>query len=111
MPLYSCNPPTGYSNRGADWVNPSSHLSRVNFGLDLASGAVRGVSIDPRALASGADLGDPRALAAAFEREILPGRLSVQTRDALARIDTRSGVSVASRTLGLLLASPDFQVR
>jgi uncharacterized protein (DUF1800 family) len=111
MPLYRCNPPTGYSNRGADWLNPSAHLSRENFGLDLASGAVRGVSIRPGSIVSGADLANPRAIATAFGHEILPGRLSAQTVDAVARLDTRSTVSVAARSLGLLLASPDFQVR
>ena len=47
MPLYGCLPPTGYSNRAADWVNPSSHLARMNFGLDLAVGAVNGVAVRP----------------------------------------------------------------
>ena len=42
MPLYACNPPTGYSNRGADWLNPSSQLYRMNLALDLAAGAVSG---------------------------------------------------------------------
>ena len=60
MPLYGCLPPTGYSNRAADWVNPSSHLARMNFALDLAAGAVAGVAVDLRALAGrvGADVGE-----------------------------------------------------
>ena len=111
MPLYRCNPPTGYSNRGVEWLNPSAHLSRVNFGLDLASGAVRGATVNPAAIVSGADLNDPRAIATAFGNEILPGRLSAQTIDAVARVDTRSTVSVSARALGLLLSSPEFQVR
>ena len=111
MPLYRCNPPTGYSNRGVDWLNPSAHLSRVNFGLDLAAGAVRGVTVNPGTIVSGSDLANPRAIATAFGNEILPGRLSAQTTDAVARVDTRSTVSVSARSLGLLLSSPEFQVR
>ena len=38
MPLYACNPPTGYSNRGGDWLNPSAQLYRMNFALDLRRG-------------------------------------------------------------------------
>ena len=60
MPLYACNPPTGYSNRGADWLNPSAQLYRMNFALDLAAGAVAGVSADIRGLIRGGG-GDPES--------------------------------------------------
>jgi uncharacterized protein (DUF1800 family) len=113
MPLYGCLPPTGYSNRAADWVNPSSHLARMNFGLDLAAGAVAGVSVDTRALAGrlGADAGNPRGLADALSREIFGGGLSQATRDAAARVTTGGSVSVAARVVGLVLAGPEMQAR
>jgi uncharacterized protein (DUF1800 family) len=113
MPLYGCLPPTGYSNRAADWVNPSSHLARMNFGLDLAVGAVNGVAVDLRALAGrvGADVGDARGFCDALSREIFGGGLSQATREAAGRVAPGGSVSVAARVVGLVLASPEMQAR
>ena len=112
MPLYQCIPPTGYSFRGDEWVNPSTQLYRMNFALDLAAGRVAGVTVDARTLARGASLSDPRAIAAAFGSAVIGPTLSKQTQETAGRVDTRvSNPSVAARTVGLLLASPEFQVR
>ena len=35
QPLYRKAEPTGYSNRGADWMNSSSLLARMNFATSL----------------------------------------------------------------------------
>lgn len=35
QPLYRKQEPTGYSNRGADWMNSSSLLARMNFATSL----------------------------------------------------------------------------
>src|SRR5205085_172747 len=71
-PLYSCVPPTGYSNRGADWLNPSAQLYRMNFALDVAAGAVAGVTTDVRvvAAAAGASVDDARAYAGAVNEQV-----------------------------------------
>jgi uncharacterized protein (DUF1800 family) len=113
MPLFGCLPPTGYSNRGDDWLNPSSHLGRMNFALDLATNAVAGVTVDLRALPGrlGADPGNARSMADALSRELFGGGLSGQTRDAAARASTTGSVPVASRVLGLVLAGPEMQAR
>ncbi len=78
QPLYACNPPTGYSNRGDDWLNPSSQLYRMNFALDLGAGAVAGVATDSRALvrAAGGDPDDPRSATLAIDREVFGGTLT-----------------------------------
>jgi hypothetical protein len=108
MPLYQCLPPTGYSNRGADWLNPSAQLNRMNFAIDLAANRIGGVTMDMRGLARGADMGNPRALASTLSGEL--GALSARTLDTVARLDTRmTNPSAASRTIALLLASPEFQ--
>ncbi len=110
QPLYQCLPPTGYSNRGSDWLNASSQLYRMNFAIDLAASRIGGVTLDMRALARGADMGNPRALATSVSSDL--SELSRQTLDAVARVDTRmTNPSAASRTLALLLASPEFQER
>jgi uncharacterized protein (DUF1800 family) len=108
-PLYQCVPPTGWSDRGSDWVNPSSQLYRMNFAIDLASNAVGGVTVDARAAAAGADFSSPRSVASALSAQVFGGTLSAGTLDAVARLETRSSVSVASRALTLLLSSPEFQ--
>ena len=106
-------PPTGYSNRGADWINPSSQLYRMNFGLDLAAGAIAGVSADARAMVRrmGGDAEDPRSVAGTISAEIFGKGLSRSTLDAASRVAPGGPVSVATRVAGLCLASPDMQAR
>ena len=113
MPLYSCVPPTGYSNRGADWINPSSQLYRMNFGLDLAAGAIAGVAADVRAMVRrmGGDSEDPRSVAGTISTEIFGKGLSGATLDAASRVAPGGPVSVAARVAGLCLASPEMQAR
>ena len=41
MPLYMCQPPTGYADRAEAWVNTGALLNRMNFALALSSGAAR----------------------------------------------------------------------
>ena len=36
MPLYMCQPPTGYSDKADDWVNTGALVNRMNFALRLA---------------------------------------------------------------------------
>ena len=113
MPLYACNPPTGYSNRGADWLNPSAQLYRMNFGLDLAAGAVAGVTADIRGLiqSGGGDPNDPSSSAEAINRVVFGRTLTPASLAAAGRVTSSSGVPVAARVAGLLFAGPEMQVR
>ena len=36
MPLYQCQPPTGYEDTADAWVNTGALVSRMNFALTLA---------------------------------------------------------------------------
>ena len=38
MPLYQCQPPTGYKDTADAWVNTGALVSRMNFALALAGG-------------------------------------------------------------------------
>ena len=38
MPLYSCQPPTGYSDKAEAWVNTGALLNRMNFAVALTIG-------------------------------------------------------------------------
>ena len=53
QPLYAYQAPTGYPDRASAWVNTGSLLTRMNFGLQLASGQVPGIELDLAALAGG----------------------------------------------------------
>jgi uncharacterized protein (DUF1800 family) len=45
MPLYGCQPPTGYDDTAATWVSAGALVSRMNFAVDLSKNAVRGVRV------------------------------------------------------------------
>ncbi|MBK8054516.1 MAG: DUF1800 domain-containing protein [Saprospiraceae bacterium] len=48
--LYNYQAPTGFPDQGKYWINTGSLLNRMNFGLDLANGKIRGISYDPEKL-------------------------------------------------------------
>jgi uncharacterized protein (DUF1800 family) len=56
-PLYRKREPTGYSNRGADWMNSATLLARMNFAVALTQGKIPGVTVD--AATVGLMLGSP----------------------------------------------------
>jgi uncharacterized protein (DUF1800 family) len=45
MPLYFCQPPTGYDDTAAAWVNAGALVARMNFAVDLSKNAIRGVRV------------------------------------------------------------------
>jgi uncharacterized protein (DUF1800 family) len=113
MPLYQCIPPTGYSNRGADWLNPSSHLNRMNFALDLAAGRIGGVTVDlPSTVRRMSGVPeDPRSVANVMNTEVLGRRLSREALQTVTRVAVGTTPSVAAKVVGLCLASAPMQVR
>jgi uncharacterized protein (DUF1800 family) len=61
MPLYFCQPPTGYKDTADAWVNTGALVNRMNFALDLASGKLPGIAVpspEPRATSLVIDLGE-----------------------------------------------------
>lgn len=112
QPLYQCIPPTGYSDLGADWLNPSSQIYRMNFALDLAQGLVNGVTVNVRNFAVGADMTSPSSVAKTANSVVFGGAIGSSTIDAASKVDTRiTNPSSAVRVSALLLAGPESQVR
>ena len=102
-PLYRKLEPTGYSNRGADWMNSASLLARMNFGIALAQGKIQGVKVDPAQFALSID---PLRI----ERNILMTDASPSARDAIQTgLDQQQ--QLGAMAAGLTLGSPDFQRR
>jgi len=88
MPLYMCQPPTGYSDRAETWINTGALLNRMNFALQMVSGRMRAVR--PGGAAVSAALG---------------GDISDATAATIAK--ATDPAQVAALTLG----SPEFQRR
>jgi uncharacterized protein (DUF1800 family) len=89
MPLYFCQPPTGYKDTADAWVNTGALVGRMNFASDLASGKLPGIAV-PSLEARATNLIDD---------------LSDSTRATIAR--ATSGPQRVALTLG----SPEFQRR
>ncbi|MBP6716564.1 MAG: DUF1800 domain-containing protein [Acidobacteria bacterium] len=101
MPLYGCQPPTGYKTTADAWVNTGALLSRMNFGLQLVSNQQRAIRVNVMALAPDTSA-DTRAK---LVDNMLAGRISASTSATLAKAPT------PQQLLTLLLGSPEFQKR
>jgi len=64
MPLYLCQPPTGYDDTAEAWVSSGSLVSRINFALDLTNNRLRGVRLPAGLEKNAIDIG-----AAEFQRQ------------------------------------------
>lgn len=102
MPLYYCQPPTGYAGRADAWVNTGALLNRMNFALALVDNRLPGVHVDLSALASTADLAAARSQ---LLRALLDNNASASTRAVLDRAAT------VPQLVALALGSPEFQKR
>ncbi|MGH9311693.1 MAG: DUF1800 domain-containing protein, partial [Vicinamibacterales bacterium] len=99
MPLYMCQPPTGYGDTAEDWVNTGALLNRMNFAVALADGTVRGIRVNLdrfTARASG-----PVSIA----ESLLGGQVSEATAATLAKTNE------PAKLVALALGSPEFQRR
>ena len=98
MPLYMCQPPTGYKDTGDAWVNTGALVNRMNFALQLA-----GNQTPPTAAGSPSAL-DPLDSQAVIAR-LLSGDVSEATRATIAKATT------APQMTALTLGAPEFQRR
>ncbi len=102
MPLYFCQPPTGYADRADAWVNTGALLGRMNFALDLVSNRLRGVHVEEEQLAgAGGVEGARRGLV----ETLLTGDASAETRATLAN------ATEVAQVAALAIGAPEFQRR
>lgn len=111
-PLYRCTPPTGYAEIARPWVNAGALVTRINFGLKLATGRVPGVVVQlPAAQASTEATLDAVALRVLGHPPTPATKASllraIAARDAEA-VDEQRAIT-PDLIAGLLLGSPDFQ--
>jgi uncharacterized protein (DUF1800 family) len=112
MPTYEALDPTGWSDRGTDWLpNPGSHLARMNFVLSLVSQTTQGVAVDLRTLIGSVDAGNAAAVTAAVDQRIFGGTMPVDVASACRSVGSSGSLQAGFKVVGLALASPAFQAR
>jgi uncharacterized protein (DUF1800 family) len=116
MPLYGCQPPTGYSDKAEAWVNTGALLNRMNFAVQLTTTTrpERGQGRPQRGQ------GRPQRGRAGSEM-FMAGTTSMTTETLIASAlagelseSTAATVAKATNTpqaLALVLGSPEFQRR
>jgi uncharacterized protein (DUF1800 family) len=108
MPLYQCQPPTGYKDTGDAWVNTGALVSRMNFALRLSNNQVPKVTIVnlQSAVSDQPSSGDSASLDAdAAIARFLSGNASDSTRATISKATT------VPQMAALTLGSPEFQRR
>jgi uncharacterized protein (DUF1800 family) len=107
MPLYMCQPPTGYKDTADAWISAGSLVSRMNFAVQLAGRSLRGdgrggpdAGRQNEPSGSGLQTVPNRIVDAALNDDI-----SDATRDIIAKATT------SEQTIALTLGSPEFQRR
>ncbi len=97
MPLYMCQPPTGYGDTAEDWVNTGALLNRMNFAVALADGTMRGVRVSVDGLST------PGSGPGSIAESLLGGHVSEATAATLAK------TKEPAKLIALALGSPEFQ--
>jgi uncharacterized protein (DUF1800 family) len=121
-PMYQCEPPTGYADTAAVWVNAGSLLNRLNFSLALATNHVQGVSDDLTARFGEDATANPHLALNRALTDFLDGQVSDGTRATLekqlsdpqireARLDDPVKHVNEGLIAGLVLGAPEFQRR
>ena len=121
-PLFLCQPPTGYSDKGETWVNTGALLNRLNFALAFASDRMPGANVDLKTM-FGADASKDPATALSRSLDLfLDGQVETQTRQTLearlgdpqilqAQLDDPVKQVNEGLLSGLVLGTPEFQRR
>jgi len=104
-PLYGFQTPNGYSDAAESWVNTGGLLERMNFGLALASNRIPGTKVDLAKLTVG-EMSQAQVMDESL-KTILAGEISTATRETLLKQLGQS--DPASKVVGLILGTPEFQ--
>jgi uncharacterized protein (DUF1800 family) len=96
QPLYRYQAPTGFPDRAEMWVNAGSLLHRMNYGIMLSAGRVKGVRVDLDAFMGEGGRYEPESAEAALEvyaAVLLPERDLEDTLNALRPLVGRPDVA------------------
>ncbi|MCE2435138.1 MAG: DUF1800 domain-containing protein [Candidatus Latescibacteria bacterium] len=108
-PLYGYVPPTGFPDYAESWANSGTLIARMNFGIHLATGKIRGIELKQLSRDS-AGLTTDEALAV-YGKLLLPAQdtsaIASEVKETIPDDAKRKEVQVIS----MLLGSPEFQYR
>ena len=108
-PLYGYLPPTGFPDYAESWANSGTLIARMNFGVHLATGKIRGIELKRLSRDSG-DLTTDEALAV-YGKLLLPAQdtsaIASEVKETIPADAERKEVQVVS----MLIGSPEFQYR
>src|SRR5262249_21002424 len=122
-PLYEAQPPTGYPDSAAAWVNTGALVGRMNFALALAQARLPGVHVDLTLILDGTDPRQPQEVLDRLITTALHGEITRETRGILqAELDSPEITRVttydraprrtdAEKLAALVLGAPEFQRR
>lgn len=82
--IYYYQAPTGFPDRADYWINSGSLLQRMNFGLDITSGKMRGLSVDLLKLNQQHEAEGPDEALKIYANLLLPERETAATVKRLA---------------------------
>jgi uncharacterized protein (DUF1800 family) len=110
MPLYQCQPPTGYADSADAWVNTGALVNRMNFAVQLATV----VSRQPSAVSQQSSANQQFAISnPQFSTASTRPLLFVALNDDVSEA-TRATIARAAtppQMIALVLGAPEFQRR
>jgi uncharacterized protein (DUF1800 family) len=121
-PLFLCEPPTGYSDNSATWMNTGALVNRLNFALTFAGDHVAGATVDLKAVFGEEASSDREASLSRAIDVFLAGEIAPTTRAILeagwndpqlraAKLEDPLEHANKGLLSGLVLGAPEFQRR
>jgi uncharacterized protein (DUF1800 family) len=119
-PPFMYEPPSGYEDVAATWINSGALLARMNFAISLCLGRIPGVEVNWQALDAFHDAGSPHIMMHDLAQSLMGGDLLPGTEsailDKLSNNDPQEWGEFQpgqeTRMLAsLVIASPEFQRR
>ena len=103
-PVFHCEPPTGFPDHAAAWVNAGALLNRMSFSLHLALNQLPGIRVDLRGLNQNREPESAEDALHTYAALLLPGRDLGPTIDQLTPLvrdpDFATRVDTAARQSG-----------
>ena len=122
QPLYACQPPTGYPDYAEAWINAGTLLNRMNFGMSLASGRIRGVVVNLPAVKQRPQSESVNTVLEICATLLMPERDLSETLGQLApiiqtqptntfkrKVSKKQKDNAVAQMVGVVLGSPEFQ--
>ena len=104
-PVYECPDPTGYFDQAERWMDAGVLTKRWDYGLNLARGGVRGVTVPPRS-STGTAVSSPKSSKQKMIEDLIGGEVGDRELTCLHEAAAQNDVP---RMLGIILGSPSFQ--